>query len=182
MRLAPLPYAASRSILVQAPPERIFVELVDFRRWRDWSPWEGVDPAMRRTYSGPKSGVGAGYAWDGNSKAGEGSMQITAVEPPRSVHIDLHFEKPFPADNRIRLDLEPQEPGSGYASKSGSGSAADSGSGPGSGSGASTLVTWSMEGEHTGVMRVLGRVMSMDRLVGKDFEKGLARLKALVER
>ena len=83
-------------------------------------------------------------------------MQITAVEPPRSVHIDLHFEKPFPADNRIRLDLEPQEPGSGYASKSGSGSAADSGSGPGSGSGASTLVTWSMEGEHTGVQRQWG--------------------------
>ncbi|GAA4874760.1 SRPBCC family protein [Serinicoccus chungangensis] len=158
MPLAPLPYATSRSILVQAPPERIFTELVDFRRWRDWSPWEALDPRMHRSYSGPKSGVGSEYAWDGSTKAGAGSMRITGAQAPRSVQIDLHFEKPFPTDNDIRFDLVPQPEQD------------------------RTLVTWSMSGRHTGVMRVLGRVMSMDRLVGKDFERGLARLKDLAER
>ncbi|WP_130013763.1 SRPBCC family protein [Serinicoccus sediminis] len=158
MRLAPVPYATSRSALVQAAPGRVLTELVDFRRWRDWSPWEGTDPRMRRSYSGPTSGAGSEYAWDGGTKAGAGSMRISSVLGSRAVEIDLHFERPFPADADIRFDLVPQPEGE------------------------RTLVTWSMAGEHTGVMRVLGRVLSMDRLVGTDLEKGLARLKDLVER
>lgn len=157
MPLAPVPYRVSRTTRIEAAPERVFTELVDFRRWRDWSPWEGVDPDMERSYSGPKSGVGSGYAWDGDKQAGSGSMTITGAQRPSRVDLDLHFEKPFPADNVIRFDLDPED------------------------GGAATMVTWSMSGEHTGLMRVLGRVMSMDRLVGKDFEKGLAQLKDLIE-
>ncbi|WP_151525270.1 SRPBCC family protein [Serinicoccus kebangsaanensis] len=157
MPFAPVPYRVSRTIRIEAPPERIFTELVDFRRWRDWSPWEGVDPEMNRSYTGPKSGVGSGYTWDGNKAAGAGSMSITGAERPRRVDIDLRFDKPFPADNDIRFDLDAED------------------------GGAATMVTWTMSGEHTGLMRVLGRVMSMDKLVGKDFEKGLAQLKELIQ-
>ncbi|ANS80703.1 hypothetical protein SGUI_3307 [Serinicoccus hydrothermalis] len=157
MRLAPVPYRVSRTTRVEAAPERVFTELVDFRRWRDWSPWDGLDPEMERTYSGPKSGVGSGYAWDGDKHAGAGSMTITDTQRPSRVDLDLRFEKPFPSRSAIRFDLDAEE------------------------GGAATMVTWSMSGEHTGLMRVLGRVMSMDRLVGKDLEKGLAQLKDLAE-
>lgn len=131
--------------------------LVDFRRWADWSPWEGIDPRMDRTYSGPGEGVGAGYAWSGNREAGAGSMLITAVEPDSRVDIDLHFSAPFPAQNTVRFDLDPESQGQ------------------------ACVVSWTMSGRHGRLMRVLSRVMPMDRMIGKDLEKGLARLKTLVE-
>lgn len=157
MPFAPVPYRVSRTIRIDAEPETVFRELVDFRRWRDWSPWEGLDPEMDRSYSGPASGVDSAYSWDGNKDAGAGSMRITGVQEPRRVDIDLRFDKPFPADNEIRFDLDPED------------------------GGAATMVTWTMAGQHTGVMRLLGRVMSMDKMVGKDFEKGLSQLKDLTE-
>lgn len=149
-------YTVSRSQAIAATPEQIYPHLIDFHRWIAWSPWEKVDPSMRRTYSGPERGVGAAYAWEGNRKAGSGTMRVTGVDEPTRVDVDLHFDKPFPADNDIRFDLQP-EPAGG------------------------TLVTWTMTGQHTGIMRVLGRVMSMDKLVGKDFERGLSQLAAVVE-
>lgn len=154
---APVPYRVSRTIRIEATPETVFRELVDFHRWVDWSPWEGLDADLRRRYTGPASGVDSAYAWEGNKDAGAGSMRITGMEPSRRVDIDLRFEKPFPADNTIRFDLDPED------------------------GGAATMVTWTMSGEHTGIMRVLGRVMSMDKMVGKDFEKGLTQLKELTE-
>lgn len=158
MVFAPVPYRVSRTTRIAAAPEEVFRELVDFRRWVDWSPWEGLDPEMRRSYSGPKAGVDSAYAWEGDKKAGAGSMRITGVQEPRRVDVDLRFDKPFPADNDIRFDLDPED------------------------GGAATMVTWTMSGQHTGVMRLLGRVMSMDKMVGGDFERGLAQLKDLVER
>ena len=126
----------------------------DFHEWPKWSPWEDLDPAMERTYSGAESGVGAHYAWSGNRKAGEGSMEITGVHA-RAGRAHLPFLKPWKATNDVEFGLDADRGG--------------------------TEVTWTMPGEHKGLMAILGKVVPMDRLVGKDFEKGLARLKAAAE-
>lgn len=149
------PYTVTRSATIAAPPERIRALLDDFHEWTAWSPWEDVDPAMTRTYTGPDRGVGAHYAWEGNKKAGKGWMRITR-DDPGAVGADLHFDKPFPADNRFVFSLTPV--------------GADS-----------TTVEWRMDGELSAMMRVFSLVKSMDSLVGPDFEKGLARLRQVAE-
>ncbi|MGL5909368.1 MAG: SRPBCC family protein [Phycicoccus sp.] len=148
------PYTVTRSTTIDAPAERVRSLLNDFHEWPAWSPWEDVDPAMRRTYSGAERSVGAAYAWEGNRKAGKGGMTVTGDEPER-VDIDLRFEKPFAARNRIEFVLTP--------------------------AGDSTGVEWRMHGELSPVMRVFSLVKSMDSLVGPDFEKGLSRLKRAAE-
>jgi hypothetical protein len=148
------PYIVTRSISIDAGAEHVRSLVNDFHAWPAWSPWEDLDPAMSRSYSGKDRSVGAGYGWEGNRKAGKGSMTITRDEP-RQVDIDLHFEKPFSARNRIEFVIEP--------------------------SGAVTDVEWRMHGELSGVMRVFAIVKSMDSLIGPDFEKGLARLKRVAE-
>jgi hypothetical protein len=146
-------FSLSRSIGVGAPPERVHPLLDDFREWRRWSPWEDVDPELQRTYSGADAGVGARYEWKGNKKAGEGSMEITESTPSRVV-TDLRFLKPFKAQNITRFDLVR--------------------------SGGGTDVTWTMTGRRGAVMSLMGRLF-FDRAIAKDFDKGLARLKALAE-
>jgi hypothetical protein len=124
--------------------------LIDnFHEWVKWSPWEDLDPQLQRVYSGPDEGVGATYAWDGNRKAGRGSMEIVSSDD-REIGIRLAFEKPFKATNRTTFELSPVEGG--------------------------TEVVWRMTGERSGLMGVLGRVFPMDNLIGKDFQKGLDRL------
>lgn len=147
-------YEVSRSAWVDAPPEQVRAHVVDFRQWRAWSPWEDLDPDLQRDYSGPRSGVGATYAWSGNKKAGKGSMEITRVSDQR-VDLRLQFEKPFAADNEVFFDLLPVDGG--------------------------TQVTWGMSGVTTGVFGLVTKVVSMDRFVGKDYEKGLASLKSVAE-
>lgn len=149
------PYTVVRTITIDAPSERVRALVNDFHLWPKWSPWEDIDPQMRRTYSGADAGVGAGYAWEGNRKAGKGSMTVTG-DTPQQVDIDLHFEKPFAAHNRIELLLAPRGE-------------------------ASTAVEWRMHGELSGVMRVFSLVKSMDSMIGPDFEKGLAQLKRAAE-
>ena len=149
------PYTVVRTTTVHAPAETVRAMIHDFHLWPQWSPWEDLDPAMRRTYSGPDSGAGAGYAWDGNRRAGRGSMTVTADRPDQ-VDIDLSFEKPFPSRSRIEFVLTPA-------------------------GASSTIVEWRMHGELSGVMRVFSVVRSMDAMIGPDFEKGLARLKRAVE-
>ena len=144
-----------RSTTIAAPPERLHDLIDDFHQWRSWSPWEDVDPDLRREYSGAESGVGARYAWEGNRKAGKGNMEIVDTQPER-VEVSLRFEKPWKATNRVVFDLVPA--GDGV-----------------------TRVDWRMLGRTSGVAALFGKVMSMDRLVGKDFEKGLARLKSAAE-
>ena len=139
---------------VAADPARVHDLINDFHRWRAWSPWEDVDPALERDYTGSDSGVGAHYAWSGNRKAGRGSMEIIESNPAR-VGIDLRFEKPFKADNKIGFELVPVDGG--------------------------TDVTWRMTGEQRGLSALFGRLLNMDKLVGGDFEKGLARLKSAAE-
>ena len=148
-------FEVSRSRSIAAPREKVHGLIEDFRRWRSWSPWEDVDPQLRREYSGAESGVGARYAWEGNRKAGKGNMEILESTPER-VELRLVFEKPWKATNRVVFDLAP---------------AGDS----------ATDVTWRMSGTNKGLAALFGKVVSMDRMVGKDFEKGLARMESAAE-
>ena len=147
-------FTIERSATMHATPEAIVTNLSDFHLWMAWSPWEGIDPALQRTYSGADCGVGAKYAWSGNRKAGVGSMTVTGVEPA-AVHLDLDFEKPFKNANKVVFALTSH--------------------------GDDTTVTWTMTGPKNLMSKIMGIFMNMDKLIGKDFEKGLAQLKAVVE-
>jgi hypothetical protein len=149
-------YTVERSITIDAAPAEIFALVVDFRRWIEWSPWEGLDPELQRTYSGPESGVGASYSWSGNRKAGQGQMTIRGAVPPSSMAVDLRFDKPFKARNDMSFEIREEGPGSS--------------------------VHWKMSGKKTLMTKVMGIFKSMDALVGPDFEKGLNQLKTLAER
>jgi hypothetical protein len=148
-------YVVERSINIDAPAEQVRGALVDFREWRNWSPWEGLDPQLQRTYTGPDSGVGATYAWKGNRKAGAGQMRITK-DQPGEVALDLDFLKPFKSSSTASFALEPRD--------------------------GATHVTWTMRGPKTFTTKLMGVFTSMDKLIGKDFEKGLAQLRGYVER
>lgn len=147
-------FRLERSIVVAATPETIRPLIADFRAWRDWSPWEGKDPAMKRSLSGAEAGVGAVYAWEGNGQVGTGRMEIVEDTPGR-VAIKLDFLKPFEAHNLAEFTLAPEATG--------------------------TRVTWAMSGPQPFVARLMGLVFSMERMVGPDFETGLARLKGRAE-
>jgi hypothetical protein len=144
-----------RSTTISADRERVHGLLDDFHAWRQWSPWEDVDTNLERDYSGAESGPGAKYAWEGNRKAGKGHMEIVSSSPEQ-VEVLLTFEKPWNATNRVLFELTPAGDGA-------------------------TGVTWRMTGRTTGFASLFSKVVSMDRLVGKDFEKGLARMKAAAE-
>jgi uncharacterized protein YndB with AHSA1/START domain len=148
-------FRVQRSARMDAPPERVFALINDFHHWPSWSPWEELDPAMTRTHSGPASGKGAIYEWLGNKKVGQGRMEITASDPSEKVVIKLDFLKPFETHNTVEISVAP--------------------------SGQGSEVTWAMFGSSPFLMKVMGVFMNMDKMVGKDFEKGLGRLKALVE-
>ncbi len=147
-------FEVTRSTKVDAPPARVHALVNDFHQWTVWSPWEGVDPAMRRTYSGPDAGVGARYAWAGNRKAGAGSMTITSSAPER-IGVELAFTKPWKTTNQVDFLIVP--------------------------AGSATDVTWRMTGEQKGLAALFGKIYPMDKLVGGDFERGLAQLKAAAE-
>ena len=162
------PYTVTRSVLIEASPERIRSLLTDFHSWVRWSPWEDIDPDMTRTYGEVERGVGAAYAWAGNSKAGKGTMRITGDEPALTT-IALTFEKPFPAQNVIEFAYTPEPSGSGEESAAGPDGIP------------ATRVEWRMHGELNLLMRLFALIKPMDGLVGPDFERGLARLKSDVE-
>jgi len=153
--MKPPTFRVVRTTTIAAPPERIFGLLDDFHNWPAWSPWEKLDPGMQRTHSGAASGVGAHYAWAGNKKVGEGKMEILESTPPLRLKIKLDFIKPFEGHNITEFSLAP--------------------------TGSATTVTWAMTGPSALMMRVLGLFMNMDQMIGKDFETGLANLKAQVE-
>jgi hypothetical protein len=148
-------FRMQRSTRVAAPPTSIIPLLDDFHAWKSWSPYEKLDPAMVRTYEGAGRGAGAVYRWEGNKKAGAGRMEITGADPS-NVTIDLSFTRPFRARNVSAFTLEPQ--------------------------GDATQVTWSMSGLSPFPSKLFGVFVDMDKLVGKDFEVGLANLKSLAER
>ena len=141
---------------MKAPPERIYPLIADFRAWAPWSPWEKKDPAMKRTFSGPDSGVGAAYGWEGDKNVGTGKMTILEATAPGKVVIKLEFLKPFEATNTAEFTLQPQ--------------------------GDSTAITWAMYGKSNFLSKLMCVFMSMEKMVGPDFEAGLAGLKALAEK
>ncbi len=143
-----------RSTVINAPPERILPHLVDFHKWATWSPWEKVDPGMKREYSGAASGKGAQYTWSGNGKAGEGSMEIMEVTA-NAVNVDLCFIKPLKNECAIWFRCIPE--------------------------GANTKLFWTMEGPNLFMGKVMSLFINMDKMIGKDFESGLADLKKQVE-
>ncbi|HET6839974.1 MAG TPA: SRPBCC family protein [Bradyrhizobium sp.] len=149
-------FRVRRAASVKAPPERIFPLINDFHQWATWSPWENKDPAMQRSYSGATSGRGAIYGWDGNRNVGSGRMEILESSEPSKIIIKLDFFKPFEGHNTAEFTMAPQ--------------------------GENTHVTWEMHGPAPFMSKVVQVFMSMDRMIGKDFEAGLANLKRLTER
>ena len=148
-------FRIERSTLIAAPPEAIFPLVEDFRRWREWSPYEEIDPNLKRTYSGPEQGAGAAYAWEGNGKAGAGRMEIVEADKPSRIAIKLDFTRPMRANNRAEFTFRPE--------------------------GGGTRVAWAMEGARPFMMKLMGLFFNFDKMVGGDFEKGLAKMKAVAE-
>lgn len=149
-------FQVQRRATIAAPPERVFALIDDFHRWGEWSPWEKLDPAMTRTFAGPASGTGAVYAWKGNKDVGQGRMEITESTPPGQIAIKLDFIEPMESNNVTEFVLAPKDGG--------------------------TEVTWTMRGPSPYLTKVMDTVVGMDRLIGKDFEAGLANMKAAAER
>lgn len=148
-------FRVARSTRVAAPPARVFAHIEDFRRWADWSPWASKDPAMKTTLSGAASGEGAVYEWQGNRAVGRGRMQIVQATAPTRIVIKLDFIKPFEAHNTAGFHLH--------------------------GDGADTVVTWAVHGPSPFLSKLMGLFVDMDRMIGTDFENGLASLKEMVE-
>lgn len=147
----PAGYTIERSKTLAAPPETVYPKLVDFHRWREWSPWENRDPAMTRSFSGAESGPGAVYSWKGNSDVGEGRMTITDAKPSQQVVIRLEFLEPFASTSTTGFALTPSPQGG-------------------------TNVRWTMSGENNFMMKGMGLFMNMDKMIGDDLNMGLAKL------
>ena len=149
-------FRVQRAASIKAPPEKIFALINDFKAWATWSPWEKKDPAMKRTYGATTSGKGAAYAWEGNKDVGQRSMEITESSPPSKIAVRLDFLKPFEAHNIVEFTLEAK--------------------------GDATSVTWAMRGDTPYFAKIIHVFINMDDMVGKDFEAGLANLKAVAEK
>lgn len=153
--MQPAEFRIERSETIAAPPAAAYGLVNDFHEWEKWSPWAKLDPEMETTYSGPDSGEGATYAWVGNDEVGEGRMEILESRANELVRIELEFIKPFAATNTAEFTF--------------------------AGEGGQTTVTWAMYGENNFIGKAFGLLMDMDSMVGKDFESGLAAMKAAAE-
>jgi hypothetical protein len=149
-------FRVQRSTSIKAAPDTIFALINDYRSWTAWSPYEKRDPALKRTYSGAAAGKGAVYEWEGNSQVGQGRMEITDTAAPSRVTIKLDFIKPFEGHNIAEFTLEP--------------------------SGDTTNVTWAMYGPARYITKLMSVFINMDKMIGNDFETGLANLKTLTEK
>jgi uncharacterized protein YndB with AHSA1/START domain len=152
----PNTFRVERGTTINAQAEKIYPLLSDFHQWGHWSPWEKLDPDLKRTYSGAPSGKGAVYAWEGNKKVGAGRMEITEATSPSRLVIKLDFLRPFEAHNVTEFQLRP--------------------------AGAATQLAWTMTGQNTFMGKMMDTLMSMDKMIGKDFEAGLANLKEVAEK
>jgi uncharacterized protein YndB with AHSA1/START domain len=151
----PADFRIARSATIAAPPAAVFEQVNDFHKWNDWSPWAKLDPNAKNTFEGPAAGTGAKFAWSGNNEVGEGSMTITRSKPSERILMDLVFVKPFAASNVAEFTFRPD--------------------------GTGTAVTWSMSGRNNFIGKAVGLFMNCDKMVGGQFEKGFANLKAVVE-
>ena len=144
-------FRVERSASIAAPADIVYARVANFRAWESWSPWEKLDPAMKREFGGTDGQVGSTYSWVGNKEVGEGRMTLTEATPNSKVGIKLEFLKPFASTSTTVFALAPETDG--------------------------TRVTWTMDGNHNLMSKVMCVFMDMDKMVGGDFEKGLAALK-----
>jgi hypothetical protein len=151
----PADFSIERSAKSTAPPSALFAQVNDFHNWANWSPWAKLDPTMKLTYEGPTSGVGAKYHWVGNKEVGEGRMTIVESVPNERVRINLEFIKPFATTNDTVFTFKPD--------------------------GGGTNVNWAMSGRNNFMAKAFHTFVNVDKMVGADFEKGLAQMKAAAE-
>jgi len=151
----PSDFKVERKATISAPAAAVFAQVNDFHNWKAWSPWDKVDPAMQRTFEGPSSGTGSIYRWVGDHNVGEGSMTITESHPSDLIRIDLEFLKPFKGSNVAVFAFKPE--------------------------GAGTQVTWTMTGQKNFISKAIILFMSMDKMIGGQFEQGLTQMKAIAE-
>lgn len=153
--LRPDSFRVQRSASIQAPPEKIFPLINDLRRFNTWNPFEKKDPNLKGRYSGAESGTGAAYAFAGNRDVGRGAIEIIDSEPASEVRMRLDMLEPFEAHNVVEFTLKPQ--------------------------GEATRVTWAINGRAPYFAKIIHLFFDMDRMIGKDFDSGLAELKAIAE-
>lgn len=149
-------FRIQRSTSINATPEKVTALIADFHHWSSWSPWEKLDPALSRKFGGATAGKGAVYEWEGNKKVGKGRMEITGLSENAQILIKLDFFAPFEAHNTAEFTLHQHD--------------------------GATNIIWAMYGPASFPVKVMHLFMNMDRMVGKDFEAGLASLKALAEK
>jgi uncharacterized protein YndB with AHSA1/START domain len=153
--IQPSEFRITRSAKMSAPADVVFAQVNDFHHWNDWSPWAKMDPAAKNKFDGPESGKDASFWWSGNDQVGEGRMTIVESKPSELVSIRLDFEKPFKATSTSEFTFKPE--------------------------GDQTVVTWSMFGKNDFMGKAISLVMNCDKMVGTEFEKGLANMKSIVE-
>ena len=153
--LQPSEFHIARSTVISAPPAAIFAQVNDFHKWEAWNPWGKIDPVMKQTYEGAPAGTGAIYSWIGNNEVGEGRMTIIESHPSDLIRIKLEFFKPFAANNTAEFTFKPE--------------------------GNQTVVTWSMSGDKNFMAKAIHLFMNMDKMIGGQFDKGLAAMKSIVE-
>jgi hypothetical protein len=153
--MQPPEFRVVRTATMSAPAPAVFAQVNDFHNWEAWSPWAKLDPAMKKTYEGAPAGTGAISTWAGNDQVGEGRATITESRPNDLIRIELEFVKPFAATNTVEFTFKPE--------------------------GNQTAVAWSMTGKNNFIAKALHLFMDMDKMVGGDFEKGLAQMKSVVE-
>jgi uncharacterized protein YndB with AHSA1/START domain len=153
--LRPSDFHVERSLTMAASPARVFEEVNNLHQWEAWSPWAKRDPNMKKSYEGPEAGAGAVYHWDGNAEVGSGNVTIAESHPDKRIGIRLVMVRPFACDNAVEFTFQPQ--------------------------GDQTVVTWGMDGKYNFITKAMGLFMSMDRMIGGDFEQGLTSLKTIVE-
>ena len=153
--LQPSEFRVARSTTISGPAPAVFAQVNDFHKWEAWNPWGKIDPAMKQTYEGAPAGIGAIYTWVGNNEVGEGRMTLTESRPNDLIRIKLEFMKPFAATNTAEFTFKPE--------------------------GNQTAVTWSMSGKNNFMAKAIHLFMNMDKMIGGQFEKGLAEMKSVVE-
>jgi len=151
----PSEFRVARTVTMSAPAPAVFAQVNDFHNWEAWNPWGKIDPAMKQAYEGAPAGTGAVYTWAGNNEVGEGRMTIIESRPSELIQIKLEFFKPFAATNTAEFTFKPE--------------------------GNQTAVTWSMFGEKNFMAKAVHLFMNMDKMIGGQFENGLASMKSIVE-
>ena len=153
--MQPSEFRVARSATMSAPAPTVFAQVNDFHKWEAWNPWGKIDPAMKQSYEGAPAGVGAIYTWIGNNEVGEGRMTIIESRPSDLIRIKMEFYKPFAATNTAEFTFKP--------------------------AGNQTAVTWSMTGHNNFMAKAIHLFMNMDKMIGGQFDKGLASMKSVVE-